>query len=59
MHPTSNFPLLASDQADVIRIFLELMSARRVPEAAADQPAGPAIDSNDSCFPGGGPGDLA
>jgi hypothetical protein len=25
MHPDSSFPLLASDQAEIIRIFLELM----------------------------------
>lgn len=28
MHPDSSFPLLASDQAEVIRIFLELMRER-------------------------------
>jgi len=26
IHPDTSFPLLASDQADVIRIFLDLMS---------------------------------
>jgi hypothetical protein len=38
VHPNSSFPLLASDQADVIRIFLDLMRegglAGRVHETA-------------------------
>lgn len=33
--PNTNFPLLAGDQADVIRIFLELMSERNDAERAA------------------------
>ena len=56
IHPDSNFPLLADDQADVIRIFLELMSdgdrAVRAPEATTDQPVGPRNDSSDSWCPG-------
>lgn len=36
MHPSSSFPVRPSDQADVIRIYLELMRerypARREPE---------------------------
>jgi hypothetical protein len=49
--PTSSFPLLASDQADVMRIFLELMAERRSPtarisEVAIDKPLGPRNDSD-------------
>ena len=51
-HPISNFPLLASDQADVIRIFLELMRESnhvgRVSEATTtNKPLGPRRDSDD------------
>ena len=56
IHPNSNFPLLASDQADVIQIFLELMidgdRAGHASEATTDQPVGPRNDSSDSWFPG-------
>lgn len=55
-HPVSSFPLMASDQADVIRIYLELMqerartgSASEVPE---DQPLGPHDATDHSWFPG-------
>ena len=34
IHPDSSFPLLASDQADVIRIFIELMREGDRPEQA-------------------------
>lgn len=56
IQPNSSFPLLASDQADVIRIFLELMAegnhAERVSdERATNNPLEPRNDSNDSCFP--------
>jgi hypothetical protein len=52
IHPNSNFPLLASDQVDVIRIFLELMRegdhAGRVPEATTTKtPLGPRSESDD------------
>ncbi len=56
IHPNSNFPLLASDQADVIRIFLELMGegnyAERVCEVrTTNHPLEPRNDLNDSSFP--------
>jgi hypothetical protein len=55
IHPNPSFPLLASDQADVIRIFLELLSEReraaRASEVAASQPLGPRNDSNDLWLP--------
>jgi hypothetical protein len=51
IHPSSSFPIRASDQADVIRIFLELMRerypSRREPEvisgcrSSSDRPAIP------------------
>jgi hypothetical protein len=52
IHPNSSFPLLASDQADVIRIFLELMSegdhAGRVSKTTTTKkPLGPRSDSDD------------
>jgi len=56
IHPDSNFPLLASDQSDVIRIFLELMKesdhAGRAPEFTTNQPVGPRNDSSGSWLPG-------
>ena len=55
IHPDSHFPILVSDQADVIRIFLELMSegdrTARASEVTTDQPVGPRNDSNYSRFP--------
>jgi hypothetical protein len=55
IHPSSSFPLLASDQADVIQIFLELMldgdRAGRGSEVTTNQPMGPRDDSNGSLFP--------
>jgi hypothetical protein len=60
--PKSNFPLLASDQAEVIRIFLELMSegdrAERVSNVKTNQSVGPHNDSN-GLLPPGEPSDLA
>lgn len=60
MHPIPSFPLLASDQADVIRIYLELMSARESAAHAAgiptDQPVAPC---NDDSWLTGGANDLA
>lgn len=46
IEPTSSFPLLASDQAEVMRIFLELMSnhsnpAESIAKLANDKPLGP------------------
>ena len=54
IHP--NFPVLESDQADVIQIFLNLMIERErdglAPEATANEPAGTCNESNDTWFPG-------
>jgi hypothetical protein len=62
IQPNSNFPLLASDQADVIQIFLELMIERdragHASEATTNQPVGPRNDSDGSLFPSD-PSDLA
>jgi hypothetical protein len=51
-YPNSSFPLLASDQAEVIRIFLELMCEghhdQDVSEATTTKkPLGPRSDSKD------------
>ena len=51
-HPNSSFPLLESDQAEVIRIFLQLMCeghlAEDVSEATmAKKQLGPRSDSKD------------
>ncbi|MGA3049250.1 MAG: hypothetical protein ABSD67_21645 [Terracidiphilus sp.] len=55
IQPNSNFPLLASDQADVIQIFLELMIERdragQAPEVTTNQPVGRRNDSDNSLFP--------
>jgi hypothetical protein len=56
-HPNSYFPLLASDQADVIRIFLDLMCedkhAERVQEAkTTNVPWEPRWEFNESGFLG-------
>jgi hypothetical protein len=55
-HPVSSFPLLASDQADVIRIYLELMQERARAGSASDvkedQPLGSPDASDPSWFPG-------
>lgn len=55
-HPISSFPLLASDQADVIRIFIELMQERARAESPSeiteDQPLGPRNAPGHSWFPG-------
>ncbi len=54
IHP--NFPVLESDQADVIQIFLDLMIERErtghAPEVTANEPAGTCNESQDSWFPG-------
>jgi hypothetical protein len=52
IHPNPSFPLLASDQAEVIRIFLELMRegdhTGRVSEATpTKKPLGPRSESDD------------
>lgn len=56
IHPISSFPLLASDQADVIRIFLELMSDQDPSglesEVTINKPLGSRSDSDRSRFPG-------
>ena len=56
IHHDSSFPLRASDQVDVIQIFLELMSQgdRSWPaaEVATNHSAGACNDMNDSWFPG-------
>ena len=56
IHPDSSFPLLAGDQADVIRIFLDLMSkgdrSRAPSEVTSHQSVGARKDPNDSSFPG-------
>jgi hypothetical protein len=48
MHPDSSFPLLATDQAEVIRIFLELMhereSAEHPSEVTTQRPPSPRTD---------------
>jgi len=55
IHPNASFPLLASDQADVIRLFLELMSegdrAERASKVTSNQPVGPGNDSSNPWFP--------
>lgn len=53
IHPSASFPLSASDQNDVIRIYLELLSERDRAELASqttsNQQVAPRIDSrNDS-----------
>lgn len=52
-HP--NIPLRASDQAEVIQIFLDLMieadRAGRSSETTSNQPVGPRDDSHDGWFP--------
>lgn len=49
-YPNSGIPLLATDQADIIRIFLGLMCdknrAQRSPEPATDHPLAPRNDSD-------------
>ena len=56
MNSSFSFPLLASDQADVIRIFIDLMSERdraeRRSEVKANQPAGSHDDSGNLWSPG-------
>lgn len=55
IHPDSSFPLRPSDQADVIRIFLELMRARHpaehTSEVTTNRPLGPYRGSDRSSFP--------
>jgi hypothetical protein len=52
----SGFPLLPSDQADVIRIFLELMRERdragRAPEVTANHSLGPRNGPDEPWLPG-------
>ena len=55
IHSDSNFPISANDQADVIQIFLDLMSegdyAPRAAEVATDQPVASCDDSSDLWYP--------
>lgn len=55
-HPVSSFPLLASDQADVIRLYIELMQERAHMESASEVPEDQTLGSHDatdhSWFPG-------
>ena len=57
IHPESSFPLLARDQAEVIRIYLELMRERdrsgRAPEVTMNQPLRRLNDRDRSWSPGG------
>jgi len=57
IQPSPNFPLLESDQTEVIRIFLELIEERsrtaRMPEATATKKElGPCNNSDESRPPG-------
>ena len=56
IHPDSSFPLLVSDQAEVISIYLELMHERVLgkSEFAATDPMGPRTDAHKN--PGQRPG---
>lgn len=62
IHPSSNFPLLVRDQAEVIQIFLQLMSdhvqSRHLPEPATLQGFGFSSESHALLFPDE-PSDLA
>lgn len=49
IQPNPSFPLLQSDQADVMRIFLELKQER---DREGQVSFGPANSSSDSFFPG-------
>ncbi|HTW81067.1 MAG TPA: hypothetical protein VME23_16080 [Terracidiphilus sp.] len=57
IQPNPRFPLLESDQADVIRIFLQLVQERIRAESVPEEKTviktpGACDDSNDSFFPG-------
>ena len=60
IHPDSSFPLMVSDQAEVISIYLELMHERAAgrPEFAATDPMGPLTDSRNSWSPHHGMPDM-
>ena len=62
IHPNSSFPLLASDQADVIQIFFQLMSEKvqfeNATEPTTHQGFGFSNDSHALLFPDE-PSDLA
>jgi hypothetical protein len=49
IRPDASFPLLASDQADVIRIFLELMSKGEGAGRAPDATKNDTVDSRNDC----------
>jgi hypothetical protein len=56
IHPSSDFPVLPGDQADVIRIYLELMRdrypSRPVSESTVALPLGPPDSSERTWFTG-------
>lgn len=56
IHPDSNFPLLPRDQAEVIRLFIELMQDRaggsREPQMLLDKRLGPRRVFGRSAVPG-------
>lgn len=62
IHPSSSFPVLVRDQAEVIQIFLQLMRdgdlAGRGSKVTTSQPIGPRDDPNGSLF-SNEPPDLA
>ena len=55
-HPNCSFPLCASDQADVIRIFLDLMTqgdlAGHTSQVKTNQQVRPCTDSHDAWVQG-------
>jgi hypothetical protein len=56
MLPNPYFPLLVSDQAEVIRIYLELMRASGgSPQVASRQASGSADERTDAGYPGAVP----
>lgn len=57
IQPISDFPLLPSDQADVIEIFLDLMRNAE-PDATANQPVEPRSNAS-GLWPQGDLPDLA
>lgn len=55
----SSFPLLASDQADVTRIFLELMQERNRPARGLEvKSVARPLESHDNSRDSGPPGEL-
>lgn len=52
IHPSSSFPIRASDQADIIRIFLELMRERYPSRREPQVFTGPRNSSDRPALPG-------